>query len=152
MFGSISRRMFLASMGFAGASIFIGAEDASGLESGSIIPIVTYGDNPSDDIGSARSWYGDSFVLNGGGTYRSALRMFDGGSVGVELEAFCQDADATFSVSLLRGGALLGTSTLRAGGFVRAEWPNAAPGYFQFEFRNLSGYEINCENVAMFSW
>lgn len=49
MFGSISRRMFLASMGFAGASIFIGAEDASGLESGSIMPIVTYDDNPSDD-------------------------------------------------------------------------------------------------------
>lgn len=97
-----------------------------------------------------RSWYGEEIAFSV--TARTALRYFDGSSVGIEVFASCPVA-GSFTVQLYRGNTYVGIAYLNRNGFSRAEWTNIGSGSYRFVFsKSLDGSTVTCSDVAMFSW
>ena len=146
----LSRREFISCSAAFALGVLCCPDLVQASEQTEIAPIITYAPDPLALSRSERSWYSDSFVLDG--SYSSERHYYDGNSLGIELTSSCDVSDATFEVSLVRNKTSLGTATLRVNRFVRAEWPNVGSGLYHFEYKASAGKPIVCSNVAMFSW
>lgn len=148
MSAAISRRSFIESAGLAVLGSLAFPYRAIAQTSDIVVPSVSYGG--ASRLPQGRSWYSSSFLLNE--QYTTNTYYYDGNSIGIELNATSTIVGSSFLVTLYQGSRSRGSTTLRANGFVRAEWNGVGPGSYKFVFRNISGQVISCANVAMFSW
>lgn len=99
------------------------------------------------------SWYGEPFSIVSG-TKKTAVRYFDGSSVGLEMTSSAT-IQGTFSVSLYReGGTLLGARQLKFNGFSKVTWSNVGSGRYFFSFTKTTApsVKVTTSQLKMYSW
>lgn len=147
MSATLSRRGFLTSAVFGVVGIFALSATALAQTQDRTFLMVTYGVLPSDS--SDLSWYGDSFRISS--YHKTKDYYFDGNNIGIEFTVTTA-TEPSFHMTLCQGARTVGSTSINARGFVRAEWFGVEPGNYGFKFTNTTGSVLNLTDVAMFSW